>query len=136
MIVMADKLQRLEIVTPAKKLFSEDIRFVVVPGVMGELGILPEHTPLMSALKIGIVRFEQDGKTYKVAITGGFVEIRNNKVTVLADSAERAEDIDRQRAEKAKERAEKRLASKTSDLDLARAEEALKRALNRLKALQ
>ncbi len=136
MIVMADKLQRLEIVTPARKLLSEDVRFVVVPGVMGELGILPEHTPLMSALKIGIVRFEQDGKTYKVAITGGFVEIRNNKVTVLADSAERAEDIDRQRAEKAKERAEKRLASKTSDLDAARAEEALKRALNRLKALQ
>ncbi|MCQ2560067.1 MAG: F0F1 ATP synthase subunit epsilon [Clostridia bacterium] len=133
---MADKLQRLEIVTPAKKLFSEDIRFVVVPGVMGELGILPEHTPLMSALKIGIVRFEQDGKTYKVAINGGFVEIRNNKVSILADSAERAEDIDRHRAEIAKERAEKRLASKTSDLDVARAEQALKRALNRLKALQ
>ncbi len=136
MIVMADKLQRLEIVTPAKKLFSEDVRFVVVPGVMGELGILPEHTPLMSALKIGIVRFEQDGKTYKVAINGGFVEIRNNKVSILADSAERAEDIDRHRAEIAKERAEKRLASKTSDLDVARAEQALKRALNRLKALQ
>lgn len=133
---MAEKTQRLEVVTPAKKLFSEDVRFVVVPGVVGELGILPDHAPLMTALKIGIMKVQQEGKTFKMAVSGGFMEVRNSRVTVLADSAERVEDIDRHRAEAAKERAEKRLASNDSNIDILRAEMALQRALNRLKASQ
>lgn len=133
---MAESTQRLEIVTPEKKVFTGDVSFVVVPGELGELGILPNHAPLVSGLKIGIVRVQQEGKPFKVAISGGFVEVRNNKVTILADTAEREDEIDRERAEAARERAEKRLSEKAADLDLKRAELALQRALNRLKALQ
>lgn len=133
---MAEKTQRLEVVTPEKKLFSEDVRFVVVPGVVGELGILPDHVALMSGLKVGVMRVQQEGKTFKMAVNGGFVEVRNSRVTVLADSAERSDQIDRDRAEAAKTRAEQRLAAKSPDIDVRRAEMALQRALNRLKVLQ
>lgn len=133
---MAESTQRLEIVTPEKKLFSGDVRFIIVPGEAGELGLLPNHAPLMSGLKIGLITVQQEAKRFKVAISGGFVEVRNNKVTVLADTAERDDQIDRDRAQMAKERAEKRLAEKAAEVDLARVELALKRALNRLKALQ
>lgn len=133
---MAESTQRLEIVTPEKKVFSDDVRFIIVPGEAGELGFLPNHAPLMSGLKIGLITVQQEAKRFKVSIGGGFVEVRNNKVTVLADTAERDDQIDRERAELAKERAEKRLVEKASDTDLARVELALKRALNRLKALQ
>ena len=133
---MAENTQRLEIVTPEKKEFSGDVRFVVAPGELGQLGFLPNHAPLMSGLKIGLVKVEQEGKVFKVAISGGFVEVAKNKVTILADVAERDDQIDRERAEKAKERAEKRLSEKQTDLDIKRAEMALQRALNRMKALQ
>lgn len=133
---MAEKTQRLEVVTPEKKVYSEDVRFVVVPGVVGELGILPDHAPLMSGLKVGVMKVQQEGKNFKMAVSGGFVEVRSSRVTVLADSAERAEQIDRARAEAAKARAEQRLATKSADVDVLRAEMALQRALNRLKALQ
>ncbi|MCL5056414.1 MAG: F0F1 ATP synthase subunit epsilon [Actinobacteria bacterium] len=133
---MAETTQRLEIVTPEKKVFSGDVRFVVAPGELGQLGFLPNHAPLMSGLKIGLVKVEQEGKTFKVAVSGGFVEVARNKVTILADSAEREDQINRERAEQAKERAEKRLSEKQSDLDIKRAEMALQRALNRLKAAQ
>jgi len=133
---MAETIQRLDIVTPEKKVFTGDVNFVVVPGELGELGFLPNHAPLMSGLKIGQVRVQQEGKTFKVAVSGGFVEVRGNKVTILADTAEHQELIDRDRAESARERAEKRLAEKQADLDVKRAEMALQRALNRLKALQ
>ena len=134
---MAESTQRLEIVTPEKKVFTGDVNFVVVPGELGELGIMPNHAPLMSSLKIGLVRAQQEGKTFKFAVSGGFVEIRNNKVTILADTAESPEEIDRERAERAKERAEKRVADKACEgYDERRAELALKRALNRLKAVQ
>jgi len=133
---MSEKTQRLEIVTPEKKVFSEDVSFLVAPGADGELGIMPEHAPLITALNIGLLRVEQEGKKFKVVLTGGFMEVRNNKVTVLADTAERTESIDAARAEAAKRRAEERLASKSPDIDVVRAEMALKRALVRLKALQ
>lgn len=129
-----EKLQRLEIVTPERKVYSNDIRFVVLPGSEGELGILPEHAPLVSALKIGQLRIQHEGKTIKVAVSGGFAEVRSNKVTVLANSAESADQIDLSRAEAAKERAEQRLASGGQDIDAARAEAALQRAINRIKA--
>lgn len=132
---MSEKNQRLEIVTPQKKVFSEDVKFLVAPGTDGELGILPEHAPLITSLNIGIMRIEQEGKNIKVVVTGGFMEVRNSKITVLANSAERAEDIDVARAEAAKQRAEQRLAASGSDIDVLRAELALRRALTRLKAV-
>lgn len=133
---MSEKTQRLEIVTPQKKVFSEDVKFLVAPGTDGELGILPEHAPLITSLNIGLLRIQQEGKTIKVVVTGGFMEVRNSKVTVLANSAERAEDIDVTRAEAAKQRAEQRLATKSPEIDVLRAELALRRALIRLKAVQ
>jgi F-type H+-transporting ATPase subunit epsilon len=131
---MSENSQRLEIVTPQKKVFSENVDFLVAPGSEGELGILPKHTPLITSLDIGIMRVEQDKKYTKVVVTGGFMEVRDNRVIVLANAAERVEEIDVQRAEAAKQRAEERLASKSEDIDLLRAELALKRAIMRLKA--
>lgn len=132
---MSEKGQRLEIVTPQRKVFSEDVDFLVAPGSDGELGILPNHTPLITALNIGIMRVEQEGKKFKVVVSGGFMEVRNNKVTVLATAAERTDEIDVARAEAARKRAEDRLASKVPDLDTLRAELALRRALMRIKAV-
>ncbi|MEG6617360.1 F0F1 ATP synthase subunit epsilon [Peptococcaceae bacterium 1198_IL3148] len=128
------KTQRLDIVTPEKVVFSEEVEFVVAPGVEGELGFLPEHAPLVSALKTGVLRVQQGGKEFKVAISGGFVEVKNSRVVVLADTAESEDEIDVERAQEAKKRAEQRLASKTADIDVARAEAALQRSLARLKA--
>lgn len=127
-----EKLQRLEVVTPERKVYSEDIRFVVLPGSEGELGILPEHAPLVSALKIGQVRVQHEGKTLKIAVSGGFAEVRNSRVTVLANAAEREDQINLERAQAAKERAEQRLASGGPDIDTVRAEAALRRAINRI----
>jgi len=131
---MSENSQRLEIVTPQKKVFSENVDFLVAPGSEGELGILPKHAPLITSLNIGIMRVEQDKKYTRIVVTGGFMEVRDNRVTVLANAAERADEIDVQRAEAARQRAEERLASKSEDIDLLRAELALKRALMRLKA--
>ena len=133
---MSEKTQRLEIVTPGKKVFSEDVNFLVAPGAEGELGILPEHAPLITSLNTGLLRVEQEGKKFMVVVTGGFMEVRGSKVTILADTAERAEAIDVARAEAARRRAEERLASKSPEIDVLRAEMALKRALVRLKAVQ
>jgi len=132
---MSEKTQRLEIVTPEKKVFSEEVQFLVAPGTAGELGILPEHAPLVTTLQIGVLRVQQAEKQFKVAVSGGFMEVRNSKVTVLAGTAERAEEIDVTRAEAARQRAEARLAG-GGDIDVLRAELALKRALARLKAAQ
>ncbi|GAB6159027.1 F0F1 ATP synthase subunit epsilon [Desulfotomaculum varum] len=130
------KTQRLDIVTPEKVVFSEEIEFIVAPGADGELGILPEHAPLVTALKIGVLRIQQGGKFFKVAVSGGFMEVKNSRVVVLADTAERADQIDVERARAAKQRAEQRLAAKSPDIDIARAEIALQKALNRIKAVE
>ncbi len=129
-----EKLQRLEVVTPQERVYNQDIRFMVLPGTEGELGILPEHAPLVSALKTGLIRVQHEGNTIKIAVSGGFAEVRNSKVTVLANAAEREDKIDVKRAQAAKERAEQRLVARDPDIDIDRAEAALKRALNRLKA--
>ncbi|MDD2553376.1 MAG: F0F1 ATP synthase subunit epsilon [Desulfotomaculaceae bacterium] len=131
---MSENKQRLEIVTPQRKVFSEDVDFLVAPGVEGELGILPNHAPLITSLNIGIMRIEQDGKQFRTVVSGGFMEVRDSKVTVLATAAERTEEIDVARAEAARKRAEDRIAAKDPDLDLIRAELALKRSIMRLKA--
>jgi F-type H+-transporting ATPase subunit epsilon len=134
---MAEKLQRLEVITPERKVYSEDIRYVIVPGTEGEMGFLPDHAPLVSTLNIGIVRvFKEGEKPLRIAVAGGFVEVRNSRVAILSRAAEREDEIDRTRAAAARDRAQARLAARTPDVDVARAEAALKRALNRLKVLE
>lgn len=130
---MADTNLQVDIVTPEKTVYSEDAEFVVVPGSEGSLGVLPQHSPLVSGLKIGVLKVIKGGKETKMAVGGGFMEVNHNKVVILANSAETADEIDVARAEAAKERAEQRLANRTHDVDVARAEAALRRALLRLK---
>lgn len=130
---MAEKTQRLEIVTPERVVLKDDVRFVVVPGVEGELGFLPDHAPLVSALKIGVLRLQKEGQTASIAVHGGFVEVRNSRVTVLANAAEKPDEIDKERAERARQRAEERLQTKSDEIDVERARAALMRALTRLK---
>ncbi|HUC92595.1 MAG TPA: F0F1 ATP synthase subunit epsilon [Paenibacillus sp.] len=123
----------LEIVTPERKVFAEDVNMVVVRGVAGELGILPNHIPLVTPLKISSVKIKQGNKEQLVAVNGGFVEVRKEKVVILAESAELPGDIDVERAQAAKQRAEQRLsAAKKDEIDFRRAEMALQRAMNRL----
>lgn len=109
---------------------------VVAPGVDGYLGILPHHTPLMTMLTSGELRIKKDKEEIDMAITGGFLEVRPDKVVVLADAAEKAEEIDIARAEAAKKRAEERIAEKVPEADLARAQASLMRALIRLKVAE
>lgn len=122
------------VVSPEGNVLKEEIEFVVLPGIDGELGILPNHAPLIAALETGVITYTVNGKKKKAAISGGFVEVSENKATVLADTAEVAEAIDVERALAAKERAEKRLAQKSPDTDMKRAEYALRRAIARLNA--
>lgn len=125
---------RLEIVTPERKVFEQDVNMVVVKGVGGELGILPHHIPLVTPLKIAPVKAKVGSSETFIAVHGGFMEVRKDKVVILAEAAELGADIDVSRARLAKERAERRLAQKQSDLNAKRAELALHRALNRIQA--
>lgn len=122
----------LEVVTPDKILVKDEVEMVLCPGTEGEFGILPNHISLLAALKIGAMRYRKEGKDTVLFIGGGFVDMHNNNCSVLAESAERTEDIDRARAEEAKKRAELRLADKKSDIDEIRAQIALKKAIMRL----
>ncbi len=125
---------QLDIVTAERLIVSEQVDYVSAPGIDGVLGILPRHAPLLTALKEGELHYRKDGEEYDFAIGGGFMEVRPDHVTVLADSAEHAEEIDEMRAEQARERAEKLLREKPhSDTDAAMIEQALRRAEVRLK---
>ena len=117
-----------EMVTAEKLLFSDQVESIVAPGEAGELGILPHHAPLLSILKSGELRVTQDGQEQFISITGGFLEVLDNKVTVLADAAERADETGLERAEAAVRRAEERIATREADLDLERAMGSLRRA--------
>ncbi len=129
---MAEKLF-LEVVTPQKAIVSEEVEIVVAPGSEGEFGALKGHTTFLTSLKTGSLRYKDaTGKERFLFINGGFAEVLPDKVTILAESAERRQSIDVARAMEAKDRAEKRMAAKTADLDLVRAEAALRRALYRL----
>ncbi len=124
---------KLDIVTAERVVFSEDVAEVIAPGAEGQLGILPHHAPLMTTLQAGELRVKRGGEETSLAISGGFLEVRPDRVIVLADTAERADEIDVARAEAAKERARQRLADKKAEgLDEARAEMALSRAIARL----
>ena len=125
---------RLEVVTPEKDVVKEDVQMVVSPGSMGEFGVLVGHTPFMTTLKTGALRYtDASGKERFVFVSGGFAEALPTKVTILAESAERRKDIDEARAQAARDRAQARLDNAKEDLDFARAKAALERALYRLK---
>lgn len=123
----------LEVVTPERKVYSDHVNMIIAKGVEGELGILPNHIPLVTPLKIAPVTVKRQGqKDEVIAVHGGFMEVRKDKVVILAESAELPGQIDVDRAQAAKERAEKRLAAKRDEIDFRRAELALQRAMNRL----
>jgi F-type H+-transporting ATPase subunit epsilon len=127
---------RLDVVTAEREVFSDEVDEVVAPGVEGQLGILPHHAPLMTTLLPGELLIKKGGEEFYLAITGGFIEARPDRIIVLADAAERVEEIDIARAEEAKRRAEQRLAEGVPGVDTARAEAALRRSLVRLQVAQ
>ena len=128
---------RLEIVTPERVIYSDEVDAVVVPGVEGQLGILPHHAPLMTMLQPGELKVRKGGEEIYVAIFGGFLEVRPDRVIVLADAAERAEEIDVGRAEEAKRWAEQQMTNRVlSEVEKARAEAALRRSLVQLKVAE
>ena len=129
---MADKLQ-LEVVTPQRRVVAESVDAVTVPGLGGELGILPGHTPLISQLQTGVLSFSQGGGAHQLHVSGGFVEVKDDRVSVLAEVAERPEEIDAARARLQRERVEKQLNAWTgTDEDFEKARAKLERSMVRL----
>ncbi|MDF2545662.1 MAG: synthase subunit epsilon [Anaerosolibacter sp.] len=129
---MASAFQ-LEIVTPDRKFYEDDVDMVVVRTTAGDLGILKNHMSLVSPLAVGTIKIKKNGEQLEATCAGGFVQVRQDKTTIITDSAEWPEEIDVERAKKAAERAEDRLKMKSSELDMIRAQAALERALNRLR---
>ena len=131
---MAENI-RLEVVTPEKQVVNEMAQIVMAPGSMGEFGVLIGHTPFMTSLNTGAIHYrDENGKDQFVFVSGGFAEALPDKVTVLAQSAEKTEEIDLERAKDAMARAEKRLEDRSSvDIDFVRAKAALERSLVRIK---
>jgi F-type H+-transporting ATPase subunit epsilon len=127
---------RLEIVTAERTVFADDVSEVVAWGVEGQLGILPHHAPLMTMLQPGDLLIKKDDEEYYLAISGGFLEVRPDKVIILADACERAEEIDVERAEAARRRAEEILKTRPPEMDTAAAEAALRRSLARIKVAE
>ena len=124
---------RLEIVTAEEVVYSDDVDLVVAPGIEGELGILPHHAPLITVLQPGELLVRKGGADTYIAVTGGFLEVLANKIVVLADAAERAEEIDEERAREAMRLAQERIAQRVSDVDLERAVAVVRRSQARLK---
>lgn len=124
---------RIDIVTAERVVYSEEVDAVIAPGVEGQLGILPHHAPLMTTLEPGELLVRKGREEVSLAISGGFLEVRPDRVIVLADAAERDEEIDLARAETAKRRAQEWIAHPTPEGDLALAEAALRRSMARLK---
>ena len=127
---------RLEIITAERQVLADDIDILVAPGIEGELGILPHHAPLMTMLQPGELLIKKEGEETYMVVTGGFLEVRPDKVIVLADACERAEEIDVTRAEEAKRRAEERLTTRPPDAEAASIEAALRRSLTRLRVAE
>ena len=128
---MPDTFQ-LEIVTPEKLVVKDAVEELQMPGANGYLGILPGHAPLITELAIGELTYKIGGTTHRLAVAWGFAEVLPDRVTILAETAERPEDIDIARAQESKSRAEERLKSGSTDVDYDRAEKALQRAETRL----
>jgi len=129
----------LEVVTPNGAVVSEDVDIVTAPGVGGEFGVLANHAPFLSTIKTGTLSFKKDRVTKYLMVTGGFTEVSNNKITFLVESAEIGQDIDVERALRAKERAERRLVQAqqaTEKINRVRAEAALQRSLARIRTAE
>ena len=126
---------RLELVTPERLLLSEEVDEVILPGYEGEFGVLPEHTQYLAILNIGVLRYRKGSESRRIALGGGFAEVTPERVVVMADTAERAEEIDVERARRARERAEAALKELSLDDETyAKAYSALQRALVRMSA--
>ncbi|TFD97008.1 F0F1 ATP synthase subunit epsilon [Jeotgalibacillus sp. R-1-5s-1] len=126
------KTVNVNIVTPDGPVYESAVEMVSTKAQSGELGILPGHIPMVAPLEIGAVRLKKEGRTELVAVTGGFLEVRPDKVTILAQAAEPSAEIDIDRAKEAKQRAERLLQAKQDNVDFKRAELALRRAMNRI----
>ncbi len=129
----AHTTMHVEVVTAERELYSGEADIVIAPGTEGELGILPRHAALLTTLKVGEMVIRLGGAEEPLFVSGGFLEVSNNTVTVLAETAERAEEIDQARAEAARRRAQERLAQAQSDIERADLEGALERAVARLR---
>ena len=127
---------RLDIVTAERVVFSDDVDVIVAPGTEGQLGVLPHHAPLMTMLEPGELLAKKGGEEFSMVVSGGFMEVRPDRVIILADAAERAEEIDIARAEAAKKRAQERLSHPEPGIDTALAEAALRRALARIEVAE
>ncbi|WP_353893151.1 F0F1 ATP synthase subunit epsilon [Proteinivorax hydrogeniformans] len=125
-----------ELVTPEKKVYSGEVEMIIAKAIDGDIGILANHTPIVTPLDIDQLCIKQDGKKEYLAVGGGILEVSKDKVLVLAESAETPEEIDLQRAKEAKERAEKRLEDPDPDTNLTKAEIALKKAINRIEVAE
>ena len=123
---------KLDIVTAERAVYSDEVDLIVAPGVEGQLGILPHHAPLMTMLQAGELVVKKGGEEHFLTVTGGFLEVRPDRVIILADASERVDEIDIARAEAAKKRALERLQKRTPDVDIASAQAALQRAIVRL----
>ncbi len=127
---------KLEIVTAERQVFSEDVNTIIAEGIDGQMTILPKHAPLITMLAPGELVIRKDGEEMYMSISGGFLEVRPEKVIVLADACERSDEIDIERAREAKKRAEERLKNLTTEVDQSRAEAALRRSLARLRVVE
>src|SRR4030042_928959 len=127
---------KLEIVTAERPVYSDEVDIVIAPGIMGQLGILPNHAPLMTMLEPGELCIRKKGEETFIVISGGFLEVLQNRVVVLAATAERAEEVDVARAEEAKRRAQEQLQLHPAGVDTVTAEAALRRSLARLKVAE
>jgi len=126
----------LEIMTPYGIIFSDEVDYVHVKGIDGDLGILPEHQPLFTSLKIDLVKYEKDGETKYIAVMGGFLDVFENKVSILSDCAELAENIDVLRANRAKEEAQALLSEEVAKEQFDRIDKDMQKALARIKAAE
>ena len=129
--MLPQKVQ-LDIVTPERGVVSEAVDGIILPGSEGYLGVLPGHAPLLTTLKVGRIEYRKARETFTLAVSWGFAEVLPEKVAILAETAEKAEEIDLSRAQAALERAQKRLRSRDPDLDFLRAQIALEKALIRI----
>ncbi|PSL45773.1 ATP synthase F1 subcomplex epsilon subunit [Salsuginibacillus halophilus] len=126
----------VDVVTPDGHVYNGDVNMVSARAQSGELGILPRHIPMVAPLSVGSVRLKDGSNVKLVAVSGGFIEVRSDRVTILAEAAEMPSDIDVARARAAKERAERRVAASQEEVDFKRAQLALKRALTRLEVAE
>ena len=127
---------RLEIITAEREVYADDVDVLVAPGIEGQLGILPHHAPLMTALQPGELLLRKEGEESYLAVTGGFLEVIGNKVTILADACERSDEIDEERAQAAIDRATDDLSRIEANQQLAQAAGAMRRAQIRLNVVR